>query len=159
MIVTKGSEALVSRPRTLKSITLLSGGDLRAEFFRLALVTHHFESALGLFISCRNFGLYLGGSLFHFRREAHVAVILHAGSGRDKASDDDVLFQAAQVIDLAVDAGFGEHARGLLERRGGDEGVGGERCLGDAQEQRPAGGRLAALRNHALVLFAEGELV
>src|SRR5579872_5925329 len=96
----------------------------RSEFVGFALVAHHLESAFSLFVRGRNFSLYLGGSLFHFWREADVAVVLHAGSGRDKASDNDVLFQAAQVIDLAVDAGFGEHARGLLERRGGDERVG-----------------------------------
>src|ERR1700756_3677182 len=144
---------------TLSSFTLFGCGQFRAQFFIPALVTHHFESALGFFVRSRDFSLYLGGSLFHFWRETHVAVVLHAGPGRDEASDDDVLFQAAQVIDLAVDAGFGEHARGLLERRGGDEGVGGERSLRDAEEQRTAGGRLAALGNHALVLFAEGELV
>src|SRR5579871_6279868 len=100
----------------------LACGHFRGEFVGFALVTHHFESAFSLFVRGRYFSLYLGGGLFHLWREAHVAVVLHAGSGRDEASDDDVLFQAAQVIDLAVDAGFGEHSRGLLERRGGDEG-------------------------------------
>src|SRR5579864_591924 len=155
----KGSEVSETYLRTLSSFALLAGRKLRGQFFVLALVTHHFESALGFFISSRNFRLHLGRGLFHFWREAHVAVVLHAGTGRDEASNDDVLFQAAKVIDLAVDAGFGEHARGLLERRGGDKGVGGERSLRDAEEQRTAGGRLAALRNHALVLFAKGELV
>src|SRR5580693_5048047 len=154
-----GPETLDLGLRTLSSFTLFGCGQFRTQFFVLALVTHHLESALGFFVSSRDFGLYLGGSLFHLWREAYVAVVLHARSGRDEASDDDVLFQAAQVIDLAVDAGFGEHARGLLERRGGDEGVGRERSLRDAQQQRTARGRLAALRNHALVLFAEGELV
>src|SRR5215472_15231151 len=65
--------------RTLNSFTLLLGrGQLRAEFFVLALVAHHFESALGLFIGSRDFRLYLGSSLFHLRREANVAVVLHA---------------------------------------------------------------------------------
>src|SRR5579885_1966371 len=91
----------------------------RSELVGFALVTHHFESAFRLFVRCRNFGLYLGGGLFHFWREAHVAVVLHPGPGRDESANDDVLFQAAQVIDLAIDAGFGEHARSLLERRGG----------------------------------------
>src|SRR5579864_1888302 len=159
MYVRKGPGTLVLRPRSLRLFTLLTSRQFRREFVSLALVTHHFESPLGLFVSSRDFRLYLGGSLFHLWREAHVAVVLHAGSGRDKASDNDVLFQAAQVIDLAVNAGFGEHARGLLERRRRDEGIGGERSLGDAEEQRPSSGRLAALCNHALVLFTEGELV
>src|ERR1700739_1725023 len=123
---------------------LLGRGDFPRQFVGLALVTHHFESALGFFISGRNFRLYLGGGLFHLGREADVAGVLPGGSGRDEASDNDVLFQAAQVIDLAVDAGFGEDARGLLERRGGDEGVGGERRLGDSEEQRPSSGRASA---------------
>src|SRR5579872_374260 len=115
MNMRKGPETVVSRLRTLKSFALLSGRDLRAEFFRLALVTHHFEGTLGLFISGRDFRLYLGGGLFHFRREAHVAVVFHARSGRDEAADNDVLFQPTQVIDLTVDARFGQYARGLLE--------------------------------------------
>ena len=32
-----------------------------------------------------------------------------------KSPDDDVFFEAAQVVDSAGDAGFGENARGLLE--------------------------------------------
>src|SRR5215472_13453674 len=114
----------IKYPRTLNAFSLLGGGKLCAEFFVLTLVTHHFESALSFFIRSRDFRLYLGGGLFHLRREAYVAVVLHTGAGRDQAPDDDVFFQAAQVIDLAVDAGFGEHARGLLERRGGDERIG-----------------------------------
>src|SRR5215831_14559644 len=118
-----GSDAPDRAIRTLNSFTLLfGGGKLRTEFFVLALVTHHLKSALGFFICSRDFRLYLGSGLFHLWREADVAVVLHAGAGRDEASDDNVLFQAAQVIDLAVDAGFSEHARGLLERRSGDEG-------------------------------------
>src|SRR5580704_12228264 len=151
---TSGAKKIAPEP----IFRLLSRRKFRGDFVGFALVTHHFESALGFFVRSRNFRLYLGGSLFHFWREAHVAVVLHAGSGRDEASDNDVLFQAAQVIDLAVDAGFGEHARGLLERRRRDEGIGGERSLSDAEEQRPSSGRLAALCNHALVLFTEGEL-
>ena len=47
--------------------------------------------------------------------DLHAAVVLHAGAGRDQAAHDDVLLEAAQVVHLAVDGGFGEHARGLLE--------------------------------------------
>ncbi len=60
-----GPETLDLGLRTLSSFTLFGCGQLRAQFFVLALVTHHFESAFGFFISSRNFGLYLGGSLFH----------------------------------------------------------------------------------------------
>src|SRR5580693_2980390 len=136
MNVKAGPETLDLGLRTLSSFTLFGRGQFRAQFFVLALMTHHLESALSFFVRSRDFGLYLGGSLFHLWRQAYVAVVFHARSGRDEASDDDVLFQAAQVIDLAVDAGFGKHARGLLERRRRDERVGGERRLGDAQQQR-----------------------
>jgi hypothetical protein len=44
--------------------------------------------------------------------------------GRDQAADDDVLLEAAQVVDLAVDGRLGQHARRLLERRRRDERVG-----------------------------------
>src|SRR5215475_6198674 len=40
-----------------------------------------------------------------------------AGARRDQPADDDVLLEAFERVDLAVDRGFGEHARGLLERR------------------------------------------
>jgi hypothetical protein len=60
-----GSETVVSGLRTLSSFTLFGCGQLRAQFFVLALVTHHFESAFGFFVSSRDFRLYLGGSLFH----------------------------------------------------------------------------------------------
>jgi hypothetical protein len=38
-----------------------------------------------------------------------------AGAGRDEAAHDDVLLEAAQVVDLAGDRGLGEHLGGLLE--------------------------------------------
>src|SRR6266851_1988406 len=53
---------------------------LRCEFLGLAFGTHEFERALGLFVGLRDFLLHLGRSLFHFWREAHIAVILHAGA-------------------------------------------------------------------------------
>src|SRR5579862_394801 len=146
-------------PPDFPVVRLFCRGQFRRQFVGLALVTHHFESALRFLVRSRNFGLYFGCGLFHFWREPHVAVVLHAGTGRDETSDDDVLFQSAQVIDLTVDAGFGEHARGLLERGRRDERVGRERSLRDAQEQRTSGSRLAAFLDHALVLFAERELV
>src|SRR6202012_5016663 len=76
-----------------------------------------------------------------------------------EATDDDVFHEAAQAVHRAVDAGFGEYTRGLLEGGGGDEGIGRERGLGDVQQQRTANRRPATLGNHTLVLFAEAELV
>jgi len=76
---------------------------LGCEFLGLAFVPHKLERALGFFVRLRDFFLHLGGRFFHFWREADVAVVFHAGAGRNEASHDDVLFQAAEVIDLAVD--------------------------------------------------------
>src|SRR5690348_7437011 len=70
---------------------------LCCQFLGLAFVTHQLERALGLLVRGRDLLLHLGGSLFHFWRETHVAVVLHAGAGWDEAPDDDVLLQAAQV--------------------------------------------------------------
>src|ERR1700691_2154540 len=148
-----------ARGRTGSPPITNSFGLLRRQFLGFALVTHHFESALRLFVCRRDFRLYLGRGLFHLGREAHVAVVLHAGAGRDQAADDDVLLESAQVIDRSLNGSFGEHARGLLEGRRRDERVGRERSLRDAEEQRAAGSRLAALLDHALVLFAEVELI
>ena len=61
-----------------------------------------------------------------------------AGAGRDETADDDVLLQALERVDLAVDGGVGEHARGLLERGRGDERAGLQRRLGDAEQHRLA---------------------
>ena len=47
-----------------------------------------------------------------------IAVTGEAGTCRDKLTDDDVLLEALQVIDLLVQGGFGEHAGGLLEGPG-----------------------------------------
>ncbi len=40
---------------------------LRCQLFRLALVPHQFERALGFLVRLGDFLLYLGGGLFHFR--------------------------------------------------------------------------------------------
>src|SRR5690606_19917324 len=66
-----------------------------------------------------------------------LRVVRQARAGRDQPADDDVLLQAPELVPLAVDAGLGEHAGGLLERRRGDERLGGQRGLGDAEQHRP----------------------
>ena len=79
--------------------------------------------------------------------------------GRDEPAHDDVLLEAAQVVDLAADRGLGEHLGGLLERRRRDEALRRERRLGDAEQQRLALGRLGALGHHPLVLLLEHVLL
>src|SRR5260221_212623 len=100
-----------------------------------------------------------GGALHHLLGDPDAAVEIHARSGPDEAAHDHVLLQAAEVVHLAADGGLGEHARRLLEAGRGDEGVGGERGLGDAEEERVAGGRLLPGLAHAVVLVHEAELV
>src|ERR1700722_10517949 len=95
----------------------------------------------------------------HFRQQLNAAVVLEARTSRDEAAHDDVFFQAAQVVDLAGNSGFGEYARGFLEACGRDERVGRERRLGDTEEERSASCRAASILDHLIVLFAEAELV
>src|SRR5690606_17194982 len=44
-----------------------------------------------------------------FGQDADVAVAGHARAGRNQLADDDVLLQAEQLVDLALDGGIGEH--------------------------------------------------
>src|SRR3546814_4882910 len=67
--------------------------------------------------------------------------------------------QAAQVVAGAADGRLGQHAGGLLEGGRGDERLGGERGLGDAQQHRveprrqlALGQQLRVLLDHALAL-------
>src|SRR5271157_827481 len=127
--------------------------------FVLALVAEQFQSAFCFLVRGRHFLLHLRSGLLHLLRQPDVAVVLHAGSRRNETAHDDVLLQTAQVVDGALDRGFREHAGSLLERCRRDERIGRERRFGNAEQQRPAGRRLAAVRNRLLVLFAEAELV
>ena len=70
------------------------------------------------------------------RSSCHQAACFGAGAGRDEFADDDVFFEATQVVDFAGDGSLGEHAGGLLERRSGQEAIGGQRCLGNTEQQR-----------------------
>src|SRR5437879_3244084 len=82
-----------------------------------------------------------------------------AGPGRDQAADDDVLLEALERVDLAVDCGLGEHARGLLERRRRNERARLQRSLGDAEQHWVAGGLLLALFTRSRVDLVELDLV
>src|SRR6267154_3146391 len=95
----------------------------------------------------------------HFRQQLNAAVVLEPGSRRNEAAHDDVFLQASQVIDFAGDRRFREDAGGLLEASGGDERVGRQRRLGDTEEQRTARCRAATVGDHAIVFFAEAELI
>src|SRR6266404_725076 len=95
----------------------------------------------------------------HFRQQLNAAVVLEARSSGNETAPDDVFFQAAEVIHLAGNRRFRKDAGGLLEAGGGDERVRRERRLGDTKEQRAARCGAATVSDHAIVLFAEAELV
>ena len=56
-----------------------------------------------------------------------LLVIGEAGSCRDQASDNYVLLESAELVNLACDRSLGENSGGLLEGGSGDEGLGVER--------------------------------
>src|SRR6266704_2523680 len=74
-------------------------------------------------------------------------------------ADDDVLLQPQQVVPRAADRRVGQHARGLLERRRRNERLRRQARLGDPQEQRLVGRRLAALLHDPVLGVGEGLLV
>src|SRR6185295_4987403 len=59
-----------------------------------------------------------------------------ASARRDEPADDDVLLEALERIDLALDRRLGEDAGGLLERGRRDEAAGLQARLGDAEQHR-----------------------
>ena len=63
-----------------------------------------------------------------------LTILAQAGTGRDQLTDDNVLLQSQQMIYLALDGGLSQDLGGLLERGCGEEGLGGQRGLGDAHE-------------------------
>ena len=96
-------------------------------------------------------GLFLGDQFVALGGDLAQAAQHAARAGRDEPADDDVLLEAFQRVDLAVDGGVGQHARRLLERGRRDERAGLQRGLGDAEQNRRAGRRpLARLLERAI---------
>src|SRR5918996_4378153 len=85
-------------------------------------------------------------------------VLLETGRGRDQLADDDVLLEAEQAVDLALDRCVREHLRRLLEGGGREERLRRERCLGDTEDERLEGRALLLLLLHARVLALEEDL-
>src|SRR5205807_2230816 len=85
--------------------------------------------------------------------------LIPAGTGGNEAAHNDVFLETAEIVHLPGDGSFGKHARGFLEARRGDERIGRERRLGDAQKQRPAGSGTAAALDGFVVLLAEAEFI
>src|ERR1017187_6279459 len=85
--------------------------------------------------------------------------MVEAGPGRNDVTHDDVLLEAAQVIDLGASRGLSQHAGGVLERSSAEEAFGLQRGLRDAKQHRLSLGWLAAHLLDARVLFFKVELV
>lgn len=54
--------------------------------------------------------------LFQITLATTLCVVCQTGTSRNQATNDNVLFQAAEVIPLAGDGAFGQNPRGFLER-------------------------------------------
>src|SRR4051812_48329187 len=89
------------------------------------------------------------------RLDLDRAVALETGGRRDQLADDHVLLQAREAVDLALERRVGEDLRGLLEGGRREEGVRGQRGLGDAEDDPGVHGRLAARRHDLLVDLPE----
>src|SRR5271154_6034167 len=88
----------------------------------------------------RSFGEFFDRSRRgHFGEQLDAAIVLETSARRDEPAHDDVFLQAAEIINLSGNGGFGKNTRGFLEAGGRDEGVCGKRRLGDTKEQRTSG--------------------
>ena len=97
-------------------------------------------------LQCLNFssGRLLLACSSHLSSDSLVALCLTAlqiladlretGTSRDQLTDDNVLLQTGQRVDLALDGSFGQDTSGLLEGSGGQEGLIGQSSLGDAEQ-------------------------
>ena len=83
--------------------------------------------------------------LRQYRYCCDVAVARHTGTCRDELTDDNVLFETVERVDLTLNCSIGENTSGLLEGCSGEEGIGSERSLGDTEEDSLALCRLFAL--------------
>ena len=76
----------------------------------------------------------LGGVAGDLGLDELLLDLRQTSTGGDELTDDDVLLQAGQRVDLALDSGLGQDTGGLLEGRSGQEGVGSQTGLGDAKQ-------------------------
>src|SRR5690606_10640977 len=99
------------------------------------------------------------GQLVAFAGDALDLVHVRTRTGRDQATDDDVLLEAVQRIDLAADGGFGEDAGRFLEGSGRDKGTCLQRSLRDTLQNRDRLGGDTALLHRAGVLVVDVQTV
>src|SRR5204863_5580055 len=93
------------------------------------------------------------------RLDLDVVIPVNPGTRRNQMPDDDVLLETKQIVLGPADRRVGQHPRRLLEGGGRDERLRRQARLRDAEQQRLAGRRLAALLFGPLVYVAENELV
>src|SRR5581483_8810051 len=104
---------------------------------------------------------------FHDRRadglafldELDLAMSREARAGGDQVSHDHVFLEAAQFVHFAKRCRLGQNAGGILEGGGGNEAVGLQRGLGDAQQDGDGFGGFAPFLDDAFVFLLEVELV
>src|SRR3954452_9045531 len=89
------------------------------------------------------------------RLDLQAPVAAETRRRRDQLPDDDVLLQAEQPVRLALERRVREHLGGLLERGGRQERIGGERRLGDAEDDLLPRRGLVAVGLDPLVLAME----
>ena len=89
--------------------------------------------------------------------EGHRFILLVAQTGPsgDQFAGDDVLLQAMEIISLGLDGGVGEDSGGFLEGSRGEEALGFEGGLGDAEQDRFGDRRAFAGEERLLVLIGE----
>ena len=87
----------------------------------------------------------------------NTSVTHETGSRRNQMPHDHIFFEAAEEVDFAQGRCFGEHARGVLERRSRDEAISLQRRLGDSEENRDRLGRFTALLNDTTVFLFKFE--
>ncbi len=91
--------------------------------------------------------------------DLHFLVTVHACTGRDEVTDDDVLLESEQLVPRATYSGVGQNTRRLLEARCRDERLSREAGLGDAEQQGFRNRRILLLLLRLVVRFSESLLV
>src|SRR5262249_657455 len=91
--------------------------------------------------------------------EPHLAVMVKPGAGWDNVTHDDVLLEAAQVIDPGARGGLGEHTCGILERGSAEEALGFDGGFGNTRQNWLRFGGFATHLLDALIFFLELEFV
>ena len=91
-----------------------------------------------------------------FRNDKKLLELRKSGAGRDKMTDDNILLESEQCIDLCLNRGFGKYLRRLLEACRRDEALCRQSCLSNSEKYRLAKNRLCRTRfRRSLAFFLE----